>query len=680
MLVLPAAVAIDPAEQGHWEVLGEDGTIWVPASQPVSAAYLPPENLGAFHNHTEMTIAVQELAADYPDLVTLTNLGSSVEGRAVWALTLRAGPENDRPAVLFDGAHHGDEVIGSEILVLYARQLVEEYPATARSRQILENTTVVIVPMVNPDGIARAHNSTNYADARKNARGVDLNRNYGATWGGPGASTSPDSATYRGPSASSEPETRHIETLLASRNWTFYSSLHSGAEMILWPYGHTTQPPAEEGVYTRLGNELTALTSAPNGQVSRILYAVSGDSMDAAYINAGPYWKPLSTSPETYRGSGSAFDWWYLFNPSDANIPTVVARWTKFLDHLAKEAAYYAPADLALSPTTFSPERSFSLEGSVGTPLKRPFLSASATLVPPPHVDVTTTNPLALGALNGTKLLSWGLAPLSDGIGDGRVHVDGGPVGNVTGGSSIIVNAPSISLDVTPATVGGGQALTATLRVTSELPLTGVATLRWRGAVVDSRSVALSGVEEKTWTVSVNVTDAPPGSQPLVATLSYDNGALGSVSAAASVFVDRPLIGASRTGLPQPGRFASPFTMSVDLVNGGTRAAWNVTLRETLPAGYTPWLRSASTPESFASPPPTRMTATPGGQLVLEWDVATIATGETFRAELGVMPSRVGDHTLRTEVTYVAQYDTSSYTYTGASTTPHKVTLFGPPS
>ena len=40
--------------------------------------------------------------------------------------------------------------------------------------------------------------------------GVDLNRNYGAGWGGTGASTDPASDTYRGPGPWSEPETQAV--------------------------------------------------------------------------------------------------------------------------------------------------------------------------------------------------------------------------------------------------------------------------------------------------------------------------------------------------------------------------------------------------------------------------------------------------------------------------------------
>lgn len=257
VLLAPGLVA-QGGERGRWEQLGEDGAIWVP-DEPVAAA-LPPADLGTLHDYDELTQALQALAQAHPDTVTLASLGRSVEGRHIWVVTLRAGPEDGRPAVLFDGAHHGDEVIASDILLRYAQALADGHPATERSRAILGNVTTVIVPMVNPDGVARAPTASNYADARKNARGVDLNRNYASYWGGTGSSGSPSDATYRGPSPASEPETQVMQALLASREWTFYSSLHSGAEMILWPgAGRPRRRP-------RLRSTRRSVTSSPRSR------------------------------------------------------------------------------------------------------------------------------------------------------------------------------------------------------------------------------------------------------------------------------------------------------------------------------------------------------------------------------------------------------------------------------
>lgn len=647
LVAASASVGAGTGEGGRWEYLGEDGAIWVP-DQPPAVTALPPPGLGAFHDHAELTTALQGLAAAYPTLASLVSLGDSVQGREVWALTLRGQASDAKPWVLYDGAHHGDEVIASEILYRYAAALLQEYPTTQRSRAILDGVNLVIVPMVNPDGVSVAHNASHYATARKNAHGVDLNRNYAGTWGLNGASANPGDATYRGPSPASEPETQALQALMASRNWTFYSSLHSGAEMILWPLGYTTTPPPEEALYTRLGDELSALVQAPDGLVSRILYAVSGDSMDHAYLAAGPNWRPVALSPETFEGSGNAFDWWPLFNPPDAQIPSVVARWTTFLDHLAFESVHYAPPALAAPAGYEGPGAPFTLETSVTTPLKRPFLSGSATATLPTFLSATSANPIPLGPVNGTRALSWTLAPSSGGEGQVGLRLNAGIAGNLTASVPVVIHAPGITLTLDKAQAQSGETVTATMRARGDvLPLLGTATLAWPGGTLDVRNVSVTSSEGEVWSVSWNVADALSGPQPVTASLAYAGG---TVSATASVTIDRPDIRITRlvdTSVA-PGE---AFTMSVVAKNVGNQAAKAITLQELVPPGYALVPREVGVPipaDPLAKPAPSDIALGDDGGLVLTWEVANLNAGAQYAYTFRLVPLAPGTHALRT--------------------------------
>ena len=72
-----------------------------------------------------------------------------------------------------------------------------------------------------------------------NCKGVDLNRNYEANWGGPGASGNACSDTFRGPSVFSESESQAQRDYLApmfadqsmkvyEKNLKIYLNLNSG--------------------------------------------------------------------------------------------------------------------------------------------------------------------------------------------------------------------------------------------------------------------------------------------------------------------------------------------------------------------------------------------------------------------------------------------------------------------
>jgi N-acetylmuramoyl-L-alanine amidase len=113
-------------------------------------------------------------------------LGHSVEGRAIEARRI-GDPQADRTALVV-GNIHGDERAGTAV----TRRLL-------RSFRDVEGLDLWVVRTVNPDGL-KLH-------TRRNARGVDLNRNFGYRWqGGVPAS----SGYYPGPGPWSEPESRVV--------------------------------------------------------------------------------------------------------------------------------------------------------------------------------------------------------------------------------------------------------------------------------------------------------------------------------------------------------------------------------------------------------------------------------------------------------------------------------------
>lgn len=191
---------------------------------------------------------------------------TSVQGRPVFALRLRAGSGPERRGVLLVGGTHARELMNPDAIVELAVDLFTSYvkksdlvyggrrwPA-ADVKLILEALDIWMVPCVNPDG--RIHVMTVDNMWRKNrARnagtdciGVDLNRNTDFLWGVTQGQTScsPCADIYVGPSAFSEPENRNVKHLLDTHRIDTFADVHSYSELILWPWGHaptqTTDP------------------------------------------------------------------------------------------------------------------------------------------------------------------------------------------------------------------------------------------------------------------------------------------------------------------------------------------------------------------------------------------------------------------------------------------------------
>jgi protein MpaA len=115
-------------------------------------------------------------------------VGLSAQGRPIRALVSRSPAPG--PVILAVGSIHGSEPAGIEVV-----QAIDRTPPS-RGR-------LVVVPNLNPDGLVR--------DTRTNARGVDLNRNFGSGWQPIGAPGDPE---HSGPRPFSEPESRVARDLI----------------------------------------------------------------------------------------------------------------------------------------------------------------------------------------------------------------------------------------------------------------------------------------------------------------------------------------------------------------------------------------------------------------------------------------------------------------------------------
>ena len=255
-----------------------------------------PAKDSKFHNYKEIVDAIDVLKNKNKDIVTVETIGKSVEGRDLINIKITAVTENElnQPAIVFMGTHHAREHVSTEIPLMLAQYLVDEYNSGNKAiQQLLQTRIIHIIPMVNPDGVEWDISTGTYKMWRKNRTknadgtfGVDLNRNYGYMWGGEGASANPSSDTYRGPTAFSEPETQAIKKFVEERtNITTLLSFHTFSKLILYPWGHKydgIQDEADRKVHETMAQAM-AKWNGYTPQPSSELYITSGDTTDWSY-------------------------------------------------------------------------------------------------------------------------------------------------------------------------------------------------------------------------------------------------------------------------------------------------------------------------------------------------------------------------------------------------------------
>ncbi|MDZ7332815.1 MAG: M14 family metallopeptidase [candidate division KSB1 bacterium] len=270
-------------------------------------------NAGLYHTYSELEAELQDLAKNHPAIAQLSSLGRSHEGRELWALNISDQVDNDEsePAIILLGAHHAREWISVEVPLLIARFLIEQYGVDTTVTRLVDQVEIWVVPMVNPDG--HQHSVTTDRLWRKNRRnngdgsfGVDLNRNYGYQWGGPGSSGDTFSEVYRGPAPFSEPETQAIRTFLEHQSPRALISYHSYSQLVLYPWGFTNQPAPDKALLDSLAVALAHQIRAVHGKnyvpgQSSTLYLASGDTTDWLYGLFGVPAFTIELRPDSYN-------------------------------------------------------------------------------------------------------------------------------------------------------------------------------------------------------------------------------------------------------------------------------------------------------------------------------------------------------------------------------------------
>jgi protein MpaA len=135
---------------------------------------------------TTSSFAVEAGPGERPAVVEARTIGHSVKGRPIRAW--RLGEPGKRRMVLVSTMHGNER---------HTRGILE----SLRDGRVIRGIDLWVIPTYNPDGLARS--------SRRNARGVDLNRNFPYRW------VDLDGNYESGRHPASEPETRAVMAFLA---------------------------------------------------------------------------------------------------------------------------------------------------------------------------------------------------------------------------------------------------------------------------------------------------------------------------------------------------------------------------------------------------------------------------------------------------------------------------------
>jgi len=174
-----------------------------------------PQNLpGRYHRYIELRSALVTLRNAHPDIVKLDTVGVSTRlGIPILRLKISSIPhiDQDKPAAFICGGAHANEVLGPEVVLGFAQDLLQRYSqGDTLVARLINSLEIFLIPMINPEGHVVVENGN--LDWRKNQcdndsngifnfhDGVDNNRNYDLGWelANDPKSTTPESSMFRG--------------------------------------------------------------------------------------------------------------------------------------------------------------------------------------------------------------------------------------------------------------------------------------------------------------------------------------------------------------------------------------------------------------------------------------------------------------------------------------------------
>ncbi|MGD2108724.1 MAG: M14 family metallopeptidase [Phycisphaerae bacterium] len=332
-----------------------------------ATAGLPPGTIhlsyDRYHTPAEGIDFFANLAQAFPENAELHSIGTSVEGRDIWALKITDDPQTVEPQeerILFCALHHAREWATHEFVLYLAEHLLTRYDTDMRIQHIVDNAVVWIVLAVNPDGFE--YSWTDDRMWRKNRRdngsgsyGVDINRNYDYMWGfdSIGSSSTRWDSSYRGPAPASEPETQAMQSLLESERPAIALSYHTYSQLVLYPWGYTdavnakayTSLRAIADRYASTVKSVHGMTYVP-GPTNYAIYPINGDLTDYAYGALGILAYTPELRPASSQLGGFLLPEEQILPNNEENLP--IALW--LMDNVASATVTEGPPTGSFTP------------------------------------------------------------------------------------------------------------------------------------------------------------------------------------------------------------------------------------------------------------------------------------------------------------------------------------------
>jgi len=217
------------------------------------------------YDYNIMINDIEKLLAAYPFLQN-ASIGNSVLERPIPEILIGKGSKR----IHYNGSFHANEWITTPIIMTFLNDYLLSLTNQTTIRglstwPLYEQTTLSIVPMVNPDGVNLVLNgppdneaiknklinwnndSTDFSGWKANINGVDLNDQFPAKWELESARNpqSPGPRDYGGEAPLTQPEAIAMADLTRKSNFAWVLAFHTQGKVIYWGFENLEPPESQ---------------------------------------------------------------------------------------------------------------------------------------------------------------------------------------------------------------------------------------------------------------------------------------------------------------------------------------------------------------------------------------------------------------------------------------------------
>lgn len=237
---------------------------------------------------------LQELADEHPNLVEVSSVGRSANGRNIWLVHVTDYTSSEMKSnVILDAATEGDAPEGCAFLLDFLEEIVDRAAEDDSVASLLRGINIYALPLLNPDGVQRwlampdpAESLLIAGQAPRNGNLVNIDRNFDVKW--EEGNRDPSAWDYAGPSPFSEPESQALRELFEDVPADMYISMHGGVDLVTAPWNWSELPASnpEKDFYEGILMDVSGYLPFPF-RIGAPHTPFTGSSTDWAYEGNG---------------------------------------------------------------------------------------------------------------------------------------------------------------------------------------------------------------------------------------------------------------------------------------------------------------------------------------------------------------------------------------------------------